>query len=379
MKRILIFSLAYYPTVGGAEVAIRNITDRIPDIAFHLITLRFSNEPRRERIGNVEVHRVGFGGGYIAKILYVPLSALKAHSLHRRERFDALWAMMTYMLFPLVLARLLRVRLPYVLTLQDGDPFGRVFNRWYIVPFRPLLTWGFRHASVVQTISQYLAGWARQGGYREPIEVIPNGADVKTFSDTKANIAKAKGDVILVSTSRLVHKNALDDVIRALARLPSHIRFVNYGFGPDKKTLEALARELHVEHRVALLPHPGVDHLPPYLKAADIFIRPSRSEGMGISFIEAFAAGIPVIATQEGGIADFLFDAKRNPDMQPTGFAVDKDDSEGIARAVEEILKNPEHAKQVAANARALAERYDWRIIARDMKSRVFDRVLKEG
>ena len=100
---------------------------------------------------------------------------------------------------------------------------------------------------------------------------------------------------------------------------------------------------------------------------------------MGISFIEAFAAGIPVIATQEGGIADFLFDAKRNPDMQPTGFAVDKDDSEGIARAVEEILKNPEHAKQVAANARALAERYDWRIIARDMKSRVFDRVLKEG
>ena len=52
---------------------------------------------------------------------------------------------------------------------------------------------------------------------------------------------------------------------------------------------------------------------------------------------------------------------------------------ERLHKKIDEILKNPEHAKQVAANARALAERYDWRIIARDMKSRVFDRVLKEG
>ena len=39
--RILIFSLAYYPQVGGAEVALKEITDRIPDIEFHLLTLQF--------------------------------------------------------------------------------------------------------------------------------------------------------------------------------------------------------------------------------------------------------------------------------------------------------------------------------------------------
>lgn len=65
MKRVLIFSLAYYPRfVSGAEVAIEEITDRISptDIEFHMITLRFDRaEPPEELIGNVHVHHVGFG------------------------------------------------------------------------------------------------------------------------------------------------------------------------------------------------------------------------------------------------------------------------------------------------------------------------------
>ena len=53
MKRILIFSLAYYPHVGGAEVAIKEITDRIGDIEWHLLTLRFdAQESAEEKIGN---------------------------------------------------------------------------------------------------------------------------------------------------------------------------------------------------------------------------------------------------------------------------------------------------------------------------------------
>ena len=64
MKKILIFSLAYYPHhIGGAEVAIKEITDRITpeDIEFHMVTLRFdSTLPKVEKIGNVLVHRIGF-------------------------------------------------------------------------------------------------------------------------------------------------------------------------------------------------------------------------------------------------------------------------------------------------------------------------------
>ena len=60
-KRVLIFSLAYLPLAGGAELAIKNITDRIGDISFDLIALQFDSAlPRREKIGNVTVHRIGF-------------------------------------------------------------------------------------------------------------------------------------------------------------------------------------------------------------------------------------------------------------------------------------------------------------------------------
>jgi glycosyltransferase involved in cell wall biosynthesis len=113
--------------------------------------------------------------------------------------------------------------------------------------------------------------------------------------------------------------------------------------------------------------------MPKYLKASDIFIRASRSEGMGNSFVEAMAAGLPVIATQEGGIADFLFDARRNPGVPSTGFAVDKDSPEQIAKTIEEILAHPEQVKAVTAVAkRMVIEKYDWDLIARDMQEKVF-------
>ena len=60
MKKILVFSLAYYPShVSGAEVAIKEITDRIDDLEFHLITLQFDRAaPREEKVGNVRVYHL---------------------------------------------------------------------------------------------------------------------------------------------------------------------------------------------------------------------------------------------------------------------------------------------------------------------------------
>jgi glycosyltransferase involved in cell wall biosynthesis len=117
--------------------------------------------------------------------------------------------------------------------------------------------------------------------------------------------------------------------------------------------------------------------MPLVLQACDIFIRPSRSEGMGNSFVEAMAAGLPVIATQEGGISDFLFDAKKNPDKSTTGWAVDRDSPEQIADAVKDIIANPEKVARVVATAKKMAfEKYDWDIIARDMREKVFARLF---
>jgi glycosyltransferase involved in cell wall biosynthesis len=131
-----------------------------------------------------------------------------------------------------------------------------------------------------------------------------------------------------------------------------------------------LVAQLKLSDRVRFLGEVSQDVLPSLLDRCDIFIRPSRSEGMGISFIEAMAAGLPVIATQEGGISDFLFDEKRNQDQETTGWAVDKDSPAQIAEAVKDILAHPEKVVAVTKTARKLAvSKYDWNNIARDMKA----------
>jgi glycosyltransferase involved in cell wall biosynthesis len=368
MKRVLIFSLAYYPHVGGAEVALKEITDRISDIEFHLITLNFGGEAREEKIGNIFVHRVGNGPSYFQKILFIPRAAFAARVLHRQNPFNAFWAMMSYMVFPIVLLRWRGVRVPYLLTLQEGDPWEYMFNRWFILPFRPLLSSGFKNASAVQTISTHLAQWAKEMGFRGEIAIIPNGVDIAHFAHT--HIENKSGNIFLVTTSRLVHKNAVDDVIRALALLPENIHFIVYGIGPEESKLKHLANKLGVAARVEWKGYIGHDNLPSALATCDIFIRPSRSEGMGNSFFEAMAAGLPVIATQEGGIADFLFDAKRNPEKETTGWAVDKNSPEQIAVAVKEILENPEQVARVKASAKKFViENYDWECIAKKMRT----------
>lgn len=377
MKRILIFSLAYYPHVGGAEVAIKEITDRISNIEFHLLTMNFGREVPEEKIGNVVVHRVGNGSSYLSKILFIPRAAYRARLMHRALSFNSFWAMMSYMLFPVVLLRWAGVRTPYLLSLQEGDPFEHTFNRWFILPFRPLLSIGFRRASAIQAISGYLATWAKRMGYRREVAVIGNGVDVARFSQTHTRPLTPK-KVILVTTSRLVHKNALDDVIRALVLLPDQITFRIYGVGKEGQNLTQLAEHVGVPSRVEFKGFVTHAELPVILQECDIFIRPSRSEGMGNSFIEAMAAGLPVIATQEGGIADFLFDAKRNPNKETTGWAVDKDSPEQIALAVKDILAHPEQVTRVKAAARALIlEKYDWNLIATQMKT-LFDRLLEK-
>ena len=369
--RILIFSLAYYPHIGGAEVALKEITDRISDVEFHMLTLNFGGEEKEPpKMGNIFVHRIGNGNSYLSKILFIPRAALAARVLHQTLHFDAFWAMMSYMLFPIVLLRLLGIQVPYLLTLQEGDPWQRMFSRWFILPFRPLLSIGFRNASVIQAISKYLAEWATRMGSKKEIAIVPNGVDLERFTQTSHPVVVTAGIVNLITTSRLVYKNALDEVIRALVLLPENVQFVIYGSGPDERKLRTLSEDMKVSSRVLFKGHSSHAELARAFTTAHIFVRPSRSEGMGNSFIEAMAAGLPVIGTQEGGIADFLFDAKRNPDRETTGWAVDKDSPEQIAMAVKDIMTNPGKVAQVRVNALALVrEKYDWIHIVKQMRA----------
>ena len=273
----------------------------------------------------------------------------------------------------------------YLLTLQEGDPIEYIKAR--VQSVYALFEQIFTRADLVQTISHSLALFARDMRYTGPLEVVPNAVNVAYFSQTysteelfalKQKLGKSTDDIFLITTSRLVKKNAVDDVIRSLSLLDVRVKFLVLGIGPDEAILRALADELKVSDRVKFLRQVDHQEMPKYLAVSEIFIRPSRSEGLGNSFLEAMAAGLPVIATPVGGIPDFLFDPEKNPDHEPTGLFCKVDDPESIATQVKSILSNPALRARLVTNGKKLVtEKYDWNLIASQMYERVFNQLLK--
>jgi len=392
MKRILIFSLAYYPNhVSGAEAAIKEITDRINDIEFHMVTLRYdSSLPKVEKIGNVLIHRIGIAKNNpslqdlgklpldLNKPLYQFLAPLKGLALNRKYKYDGVWAMMAHATgVPIAIFNLFSPHTKYLLTLQEGDPIEHIEKT--MKPLWPLFTRSFKKAEVVQTISKYLASWAKQRGVSEDkINIVPNGADPKdlknTFSQEEINIVKEKlgkqkKDVYLINTARLVWQKGNDDTIRALKKLPDNIKLILVGDGPEKNNLENLAKELNLSNRIIFTGWIDRSQVTKYRQAADIFVAPSRSEGLGNAFLSAMASYLPVIATREGGLAEFVID-------QETAWTVEKNNPDQISEAVQDILNNPDKVKTITQKARQMVEtKYDWDKIAMDMRNKIFTKI----
>ena len=371
MKKILIFSIAYVPFVGGAEIAVKEITDRIFDIQFDMITLRINKKwPKFERIGNINIYRIGG-----LKLLFPFNAFFKAASLHAKNKYQAAWAIMANRAgFAALFFKFFNPKVKFLLTLQEGDtldyPQKRAGILWPLVRF--LFRLIFIKADYIQAISSYLAEWARDMGYRGIVEVVPNAVNVEHFSrkypeqeltELKRKLGKKLNDKYLITTSRLVLKNAVDDVIKSLQYLPESVKFLILGVGPDSEKLQSLVKETRVKERMMFLGQVEHEELPKYLKISDVFIRPSLTEGLGNSFLEAMAAGLPVIATPVGGIPDFLKDRE-------TGLFCDVRNPQSIAEKVNIILKDDKLREKIISNARELVEKeYDWDLIAQKIRA----------
>lgn len=386
-KRILIFSLAYYPRfVGGAEVAVKEITDRLgADFEFDMVTLK-KHSPSFERIGNVNVYRVGwkwFGKNTkssdffpLSKYSFPFFALFKANSLNRTRNYDLIWSIMAnYAGFGALFFKMLHPKVPFVLTLQEGDPIEYIKKRVGVL--YPVFKKIFTSADIIQTISYYLADFARSMGYRRDIKVVANGVDIKHFSQRlteeeilalKNQYKKKDNEVFLITTSRLVIKNAVDDIISSLKFLPDNIKLLIIGTGREEGNLKELVSKLNLLNRVYFVGFVPHKDLPKYLAISDIFIRPSLSEGFGNSFVEAMAAEVPVIATPVGGIVDFLFDPDMNSDKRPTGLFCEVRNPKSIADQVKKYLENPALREQIIIESKKMVnEKYDWDLIANKM------------
>ncbi len=380
MKRVLIFSLTYLPFIGGAEVAVEQITKRLAgDYEFDLITLRPNLSYQRfEKLGNVNVYRIGFARNQgidlakttilfkISKLLYPILALNQAIKLFKTNNYSVVWSIMAA--YAGLAGLLVKVKFPktkFILTLQEGDTADHVKSRAGI--FSLFLKQIFVKADFIQAISNYLIDFAKSFDCFKPIIVIPNGVDLNTFKRGNNKIVDDK--IRLITTSRLVEKNGLADLILSLKYLDKKYIIDILGSGPLQSKLEKLVTDNNLTDRVNFVGSVPQAETVKYLNQADIFIRPSLSEGLGNSFLEAMAVGLPIIGTPVGGIVDFLKDGE-------TGMFCQVSDPQSIATQAEKITNNPELRLKLINNGQNLVtEKYNWDIVARQFKTLIFDKL----
>ncbi len=355
-KRVLIFAVDYFPYVGGAEVAVREITKRIPQVDFSLITGRNSlSLSSFELIDSLMVFRVGIGIRLVDRYFFPITAFFKACTLHKKAPFDAVSALMANASGVAGLAfKLLHPTVPFILSVQEGD--SDVEHRKWTWFWRPLYRRIYESADRIHTISAHLA--RRVYGIRPdaPVTVISNGVDTDLFSGSCNR--DFCGTWTIVTVSRLVGKNAIRDLIDAMDLLPSSARLVIIGDGFLRPSLERRALALGLSDRVEFkgsLPHAEIARI---FSTAHAFVRPSASEGFGNAFLEAMASGVPVVGTPVGGIPDFLEDGV-------TGLFCIVHDPASIASCLRLLMSDEPLRKRLAEQGQCLArERYGWDDIA---------------
>ncbi len=158
----------------------------------------------------------------------------------------------------------------------------------------------------------------------------------------------------IITTSSLIPRNGIDTLIQACALLEIDYQLIIAGDGPEEINLKNLAKDLPVR----FLGRVKNNKIPQLLRESNLFVRPSRFEGFGSSFIEAMAVGIPIIGTPVGGITDFLVDNK-------TGFLVPINDPQTLAKRIIYVKNNPVIVKKIIATAKMFVEKnYNWNKIA---------------
>lgn len=178
--------------------------------------------------------------------------------------------------------------------------------------------------------------------------VIPNSVDVNRFPDNGAKTEKKAGRLRLIHIGRHVPHKGIDTLLRALALVPPEldIKVDSYGEGPLTRELEEQARLLNVHSRFRFQ---GLkENLVPEMLEADAAIFPSYREGLSLAYIEALAAGLPVITT----------DIAPNLEIDPTGRAslfFKAGDADALARHITTLASEPDRRSTAARKPRDLA------------------------
>jgi glycosyltransferase involved in cell wall biosynthesis len=358
---------SYYPVVGGMEIQIERQIPYLREsgIDVTILTRRTAGTTAHEMHDGTEIRRIAIPGGPgLRSISFTALGSLDI--ARQRKSVDIIHA--HSIMSPTTIAALAgtTLRKPIVVTAHQSyepahllaKPLGRQRLRLY----QRLID---RFIIISSDIERLLID---QGIPATRLVSIPNGIDTTTFSpaDTaeraslRTSLNLPTDEVIAVFVGRLQPVKQVDVLLHAWAGLDCG-RLVILGDGHERPALESLSRELGSTERVEF--KGMVPNVVDYLRAADIFVLPSASEGLSVALLEAMSTGLLPIATAIGGTTDVISDGE-------SGLLVESGDINGLQQALDRALTDHAWRTTAAQAARATAtSRYDLRTVAESLAS----------
>jgi L-malate glycosyltransferase len=212
-----------------------------------------------------------------------------------------------------------------------------------------------RRAAAVLVFVPAGAANVRSSRARERILVVPPGIDLEVFHPAPPGEQPQRPNVLFLGgLERRKGVDTLLDAFEEVARSRPEVQLRLAGAGSLEPEIRARAAHEPLAGRVELLGRIGRGEVPALLRSSTMLAQPSLGEPFGMSALEALASGLPVVATDAGGLADLVPDGG-NPKVPPG-------DATALARALDELLAlAPEERAALGARNRALAETYSWK------------------
>lgn len=292
-------------------------------------------------------------GGYHSKLGRLSAILPSVRNLRRAIKDRNIDIVHAHETAPAIIARLATIgmNVPVVLTFH-GSSVEREASVAQIAKFCADLTVSPSHASIEALISKGLA--------RDQTRVLGLGvaykpaADAKDVAALRAELLDGHTGPLVLSISRLAHQKGIDlmvEVVKRVTQARPNVMFAVAGGGPQTDLVDGWAKSAGVEDKIKFLG--PVETIPLHLAASDIFLLTSRWEALPISIVEAFRAGLPVVATNCGGVRELVDDQ--------VGALLEVGDIQGTADMLIKLVDDDDlrNAKGAAARDLSQNERFD--------------------
>jgi glycosyltransferase involved in cell wall biosynthesis len=368
--KLLMINYEYPPLGGGAGQATANLAAEFAGmgVTVDVLTSAYKGLPAHERAKGFFVHRAPDIRRHLHRssipemMTFTAGAMMSSLKLAGRKKPDAVLAFFGIPSGPVAYGLKVLFGIPYFVSLRGGDVPG--FQPYDLKLYHffagPVIREIWARAAGVVGNSRGLSKMARHFSPSCPVKTIPNGVDTELFAPFEDPSTDDRCRVLFVG--RLTYQKGLDVLVEALHGMAAHVRpcVILAGEGNARVGLERKVKGLALEDDVLFAGWHDRHEIPELYKKADIFVLPSRHEGMSNALLEAMAAGLPVIATDIAGSEELVSHGEN-------GLLVPVEDVPALSGALARLVTDPSLRKRMgAAGRKRIVDRYSWKRIAQE-------------